>query len=586
MKLFSDRVRTSPCTGAVIPRDRPTSEAARSLETVFGERRVWRAPRGGVASFQVVISTDAPTDGAEIAITAGPFSSSGKTLSEPVVCYEWPCRISEDEWTFEALIPADIYRAAPAEVRSGPLGPRRHHAFWVDVAVPRDAAAGSYQGEVRATGGPAAEVTIEVVPLTLPLCPRVTVDLNGYSESLHRRHHPGLTGPDQIACERSYYREAHDNRAVLHYLPYDHAGNVTEGYAPPLVGRGRNLQVSDWHAYDERFGPLFDGSAMAGSPGGERPIPHWYLPFNFDWPADYAYIGTRGYDQEFAQVLAEFRRHIQDKGWDGTTFDVFFNQKKRYRYFPYDGDERKHAADREVFQHFRSLTDRAAAIAGPAGEKARIAYRTDISWSFGHDALDDQIGPLFDLWVIGFSNFSWSRAGVEAILARGQQAWWYGGGSGPEASTMEADRLAILCWRRGADGFMPMWLCMAVDAALDRADPLSLLYPGRRFGFDRALGSIRLRRIRAATEVTDLLEMLGSAGRDLVDELTQATDGDWWTPTPAWALGPPETMNNDMYAQEHLSNPLAERDIHTPALIRERALDALAARAGEAPPAG
>ncbi|MCJ7821932.1 MAG: hypothetical protein MUQ26_02425, partial [Armatimonadetes bacterium] len=97
---------------------------------------------------------------------------------------------------------------------------------------------------------------------------------------------------------------------------------------------------------------------------------------------------------------------------------------------------------------------------------------------------------------------------------------------------------------------------------------------------------IRLRRIRAATEVTDLLEMLGSAGRNLVDELTQATEDDWWTPTPAWALGPPETMNNDMYAQERLSNPLAERDTHTPALIRERALDALVANAGEAPSAG
>ena len=151
---------------------------------------------------------------------------------------------------------------------------------------------------------------------------------------------------------------------------------------------------------------------------------------------------------------------------------------------------------------------------------------------------------------------------------------------------MEADRLAILCWRRGADGFMPMWRCMAVDAALDRADPLSLLYPGRRFGFDRALGSIRLRRIRAATETTDLLEMLGSAGRGLVDELAQATEDDWWTPTPAWALWPPEIMNNDMYAQERLSDPLADRDIHTPALIRARALDALLTTAGGARSAG
>ena len=185
------------------------------------------------------------------------------------------------------------------------------------------------------------------------------------------------------------------------------------------------------------------------------------------------------------------------------------------------------------------------------------------------------MGPLFDLWVIGFGNFSWTRQGVQAIKERGQMAWWYGGGSGPDAPTMEAERLAVLCWRRGGDGFMPMWLCMAVDASLDRADPLSLLYPGRRFGWDRALASIRLKRIRAATELADLLEALGDRGRALVDHVVGAADGDWWTPTPAWALGPPEAMNNDMYGWQPAANPLGRRDPLTPAVIRERALEAL-----------
>jgi len=576
LRILSDRVRTSPETGEVIPRDRPTSEAARALEARFAEQPAVRVARGGVASFQVIVSRERPGDGAEAVPRVSGFRGAGGALLEARVCYQWPCRIGEQEWTYEVLVPEEVYRSALAEARGGPLGPRRHHGFWVDVPVPRDAEPGSYQGQVEVAGADPATVRLEVLPIELPLTPRITVDLNSYADHI-AAHHPGLSQGELVACETSYYREAHDHRAVLHYLPYGHAGEVADGYAPPLAGRGRHLRVADWAEYDQRFGPLFDGSAMAGSPGGERPIPHWYLPVNLDWPADYAYFGTRGYDHEFAQVLAEFRCHIQEKRWTQTNFEVFLNHKKRYRYFPYDGDERKHQADREIFRHFRSLVDRAAAIAGAAGAQARILFRTDISWSFAHDARDDQIGPLFDLWVIGLGNFTWSRAGVEVILARNQLAWWYGGGSGPDAPTMDSDRVALLCWRRGGDGFMPHWLCMAGDEALDRAEPLSLLYPGRRFGYERALGSIRLRRYRIATETTDMLEMLGERGRRLVDELTGATDDDWWTPTPAWALWPPETMDNDMYGLQPLADPLSRCDPQTPAVIRERAVEALLA---------
>jgi hypothetical protein len=111
------------------------------------------------------------------------------------IYYEWPCRIADDEWTFEALVPLEVYRAAAAEVRRGPVGLRRYHAFWVDVPVWRDTAPGRYVGRVEVAGAQPAEITIEVLLVALPLVPRVTVDLNAYSEALHTQHHPGLTGP-------------------------------------------------------------------------------------------------------------------------------------------------------------------------------------------------------------------------------------------------------------------------------------------------------------------------------------------------------------------------------------------------------
>jgi hypothetical protein len=536
---------------------------------------VLRTARGGVASFQIVISLEEPGDGAELGVRVGPLTSEDGSLAAAQVCYEWPCQLEDGTWVYDALIPVETYAEAAAEVRAGPLGGRRHQAFWVDIPVPREAKPGTYRGLVEAAGGAKMEVTVEVPPLELPLAPSVTVDLNSYAKRIEEQF-PGIDEAALVACEHSYYREAHENRAVFHYLGYGHTGKVADGYAPPLTGRGRNLRVASWEAYDRRFGPLFDGTALAGSPGGERPIPHFYLPFNYDWPADFAYFGTRGYGLEWARLLAEFRRHFQEKGWTQTNFEVFNNQKKRDRFYAWDGDESKSWADREHFAYFRELLDRSARMAGAAGERARIIYRTDSSWIFLQDAVHEQVGPLFDLWVINIGNYVWSREGVEAIKARGQLAWTYGTaneGGHPAQPMLDLDRAVIATWRRGADGVLPNWLSTGTDADLDRANPLAMLYPGRRFGAERALGSIRLRSIRRATQTADLLEMLGDRGTELIDALVGVKEEDWWTPTPAWALFPPGLMKGEMYGWQPVANPFEGKDLHLPALIAERALD-------------
>ena len=580
VKLLSARARTSPATGRVIPQDLPSADHTRALEADFAARPLLRVPRGGVASFQVLVSPGQPGDGAALALRAGPFAAETHSLERADAYYQWPCQIGGDEWTFDALIPLDPYRAAPPEARRGPLGPRKHHAFWIDVPVPRDTPPGRYRGQVAVPGGPALELEIEALPVALPLAPRLTVSLNSYANRIAELF-PGLGEGEVIACEHSYYREAHDNRTVFHYLGYGHSGIVADGYAPPLAGRGRSLRVADWSAYDRRFGPLLDGSAMRGSPGGERPVPHFYLPFNYDWPADFAHFGAPGYALEWAQVLADFRRHCQQQGWTQANFEVFFNPKRRYRFFPWDGDETKSHADRDHFLYFRSLMDRAARIAGEAGAAARIIFRTDISWTFLQDALDERVGPLFDLWIIYLGNFAWSRAGVEALRGRGQLAWTYDTAdesASPARPILDLDRQAIASWRRGADGFLPNWLSTGEDADLDRANPLAMLYPGRRFGLPSALGSIRLRRLRLATEVADLLEMLGDRGRALVDEIAGAKDEDWWTPTPAWATWPPELMKGEMYGWQPIADPFAGGDPYAPALIRARAVELLLRR--------
>ena len=87
------------------------------------------------------------------------------------------------------------------------------------------------------------------------------------------------------------------------------------------------------------LGPLFDGTAFSASRRGPRPIPFVYLPINPEWPASYEFWGERGYEAEFVNVLSEMEHHFREKGWTHTNFEVFFNHKKRYKGFPWDGDE-------------------------------------------------------------------------------------------------------------------------------------------------------------------------------------------------------------------------------------------------------
>jgi len=63
-----------------------------------------------------------------------------------------------------------------------------------------------------------------------------------------------------------------------------------------------------------------------------------------------------------------------------------------------------------------------------------------------------------------------------------------------------------------------------------------------------------------------------------VDATVQAKDEDWWTPTPAWTLFPPEAMKGEMYGWQPMANPFEGGDPHTPAVIRQRAIDKLIGR--------
>ena len=100
-----------------------------------------------------------------------------------------------------------------------------------------------------------------------------------------------------------------------------------------------------------------------------------YLPINPEWPASYLWWGEPGYEAEFVNVVTAMERHFREKGWTNTRFELFFNHKKRYKGFSWDGDQLR-------FEHdlpFRSEYARMMRRAVPSDSPVHFVFRADAS---------------------------------------------------------------------------------------------------------------------------------------------------------------------------------------------------------------
>lgn len=66
-------------------------------------------------------------------------------------------------------------------------------------------------------------------------------------------------------------------------------------------------------------------------------------------------------------------KHCREKEWTRTRFEMFFNHKKRYKAFPWDGDEVRFPEDGKYFVEYGRLLKRAL----PADSPVKFLFRTD-----------------------------------------------------------------------------------------------------------------------------------------------------------------------------------------------------------------
>jgi len=467
----------------------------------------------------------------------------------------------------DALIPVRAPYAAKMPDADNRVPGQKAQGFWVDVWIPASVRPGSYKAmaTLKAAGRSSSlAVTLNVMSATVPNEDVVAIDHNSYGTSWLADHYPTLrsrlgenffTSDEFFELLHSMHRIFYEHRGVFHQLGYGHGGKVGPEFAPRLEGSGKDKHIADWNLYDRHYGPLFDGSAFASTRRGAKPIPFAYLPINPEWPASFLWWSEPGYEREFVNVVSAMERHFRQKGWTQTRMEMFFNHKKRYKAFPWDGDEVRFTRDYEYFKEYGRLLKKAL----PADTPVKFVTRADVSWTMERQF--KELAGVVNYWVCGTGELAWFRDTPAMLKARGDIVFSYGGTPPVDQPSSHITEEVLRPWLWGTDGFV-RW--QTVDPG---ADPWyrfggggeTLIYPGDRFGIAGPVASIRLKIQRNAVQDVTLLDTfrkkhsLDALRAQAAKRFNQTTLDDWWTPMPEFAKtkDPLEWTNADYPSVEN-----------------------------------
>jgi hypothetical protein len=541
LSVLPAHIRPDPF-GKVVEADRPASIQPASAIALA-------APRAGYVSCRILVSSLKPA--------AYTLSVSGPLSSE--LHREWfhflPAR---NLYYPDALIPVSTPYRGHLPDADNRIANQTAQPFWLDIWIPADARPGPITITATLDSGGSRTtlpVQVQVLDAVIPADDVVAIDHNSYGTSWFAGQYPELAkrsgsafylSDPFFALIHAYHRVYYEHRGIFHQLGYGHGGKVGPEFAPRLEGSGKTKRIADWTLYDKHYGPLLDGSAFAATRRGARPIPFVYLPVNPEWPASFLWWGEPGYEREFVNVMREMEAHFRQKGWTRTRFELFFNHKKRYKAFHWDGDETRFPKDLPVFAEYARMMK----LAFPPDSPVQWVYRTDASWQMERQ-FKEQAG-IINFWVCGGGMFGWYADYAAVLKGRGDIVWTYGGTPQVDRPASHIATEVLRPWMLGVDGFV-RW-----QTVMPGPDPWfkftgggeTMVYPGDRFGVAGPLPSARLKLQRNALQDLALLDSLKSRVSPAVLRAESArrfngtTPADWRAPRPKLADTDPEEWTN------------------------------------------
>jgi hypothetical protein len=436
-------------------------DASKKSIQLQGARNEWIAfqfvVKGEVSKVELGVSFVSEAKGVE--------SSVGRYIDVPVGDGSWP----------DPIVDASSALALAADKERTPF-----KSYHVELFIPHSIPAGKHRGELQ--------VTLEKEVFKLPVL------LNVWNFTLPDRLNflPEMNAYGLPENEKDYYRLAHQHRTVLNRLPYHHNGRVSDGCAPKWDGK-----QFDWSQWDERFGPLFDGSAFADLSRGSQAVDCFYLPLFENWPtpiepnyqtnywADKAL--SADYRKQFVNASKLIAQHIQDKGWNQTLFHFYLNGKNNYKEngwsrstSPWILDEPAHFQDFDALRWFGQAfregvtqSSQGEASSGNKSPEQNVVYRTDISrpqWQ--RDSLDG----LIQYNVVSSAFRQYRRLVLDRAERFQEKVIEYGTSNRLDQSNVQPLAWCVEAWALGIDGVLP-WQTIGSAGSWKNGDELSLFYP-------------------------------------------------------------------------------------------------------------
>ncbi|MEA2062941.1 MAG: DUF4091 domain-containing protein, partial [Gemmatimonadota bacterium] len=475
-------------------------------------------------------------------------------------------------------------------------------AVWIDIAVPPETLPGTYQGILTISADQFAEpkilnVQLKVWNITLPEELNYDVELNNYGNMWRNFDWAKDYAPwedngenkdflnslteeqkaDYLVFERNAYKVCHNNRLTLNTMPYFQYGDAStilpESMTPVFAGSGEDFHVADWNAFDERWGPLFDGSAFTGCYRAGVPAAHHYLPYCHNIPSNFdnfiadqtdpPYWGKNPvYEAENIAFARAFEEHANEHGWTRTLFQVFYNEKqsmspriiwhldepidtiigkeygdRKWIEYTWGGQTKQvlrgsydydaqlyysrlmHAGFSNTLHPGQTLGDPAAQAAFPYPEQARFVYRIDIGRQNLSQVVAGVLDGYIDQWMVGgYYDLPslWQR------VDKGEIYTAYGNwGTTPKVNNCFFTLTAWNNYRNRSTGH-EIWMINGQWSDLlsswkNGSGNTTLLYPGSTIGIDEPCASFRIKSLRHGAQDYEYLLLLKGLqpGRDM-----------------------------------------------------------------------
>lgn len=414
----------------------------------------------------------------------------------------------------DVLVPLTAARGGlPVEVPVGQTA-----ALWLDVHVPLGAAPGDYRGTLqiagRGLGRRDLDVSLSVWPFALPQTHHLAL-VAGLSTSDLLRQHLEVGGQPYVPARLSfedpaYARAAQVIDSAVRLLHQHRCSPVLTDVYPLARLSPEGRPELDWADYDRLVSGILDGTLYES----RTPALAWPMPVDDRNPLPDAYggWGSASHRQAVAEYLRQSVEHFRDKGW----------LDRHYFYMPLPAGSS--AARYDAFDLVGRLllsVEPKLNILCPLPPQPMAAY------GLREEGLRD-VSTLVRTWCPPASMVDAEELRRQQAL--GRSAWFtpdrapFAGSLSLLAPPLHARGLPWAAYRLGCSGlFLPSvnrWTGAGTPAAAE--SETALIWPGKPYGLNGPVPSIRLKRLLRGLQDYEYLWLLGQNRRPGIAELVAA----------------------------------------------------------------